>query len=163
MKKRNGYLLRFLCIWLVSLVPWWFTTTSHTPNSNWHHQEFLETAMTLRTLLHSSRIRMSALVLEWGCFNRTLLKRKEDLVAAQVEVGGGVEIYNQYPWLGCCEQNLWHTLKPHFSPSKNISFSYLFCISWDLLQMQWAISLYSAHIASWDLDASKPGCIVMTV
>lgn len=25
---------------------------------------------------------------EWGCFNRTLLKRKEDLVAAKAEVGG---------------------------------------------------------------------------
>lgn len=29
---------------------------------------------------------MSALLLEWGCFNRVLLKRK-DLVAAGAEVG----------------------------------------------------------------------------
>lgn len=56
--------------------------------------------MTLRILPCSSSIRMSALVLEWGCFKRALLKRKEDLVAAQAEVGGGgVEIYNQYPCL----------------------------------------------------------------
>lgn len=48
-----------------------------TPNSNQHQQEFLVTAVTLRILpCSSSRIRMSALVVEWGCFNRTLLRRK---------------------------------------------------------------------------------------
>lgn len=42
---------------------------------------------------------MSALVLEWSGFNMILLKRKEDLAAAQE---GRLEIYNQYACLKFC-------------------------------------------------------------
>lgn len=40
---------------------------------------------------------MSALLLEWGCFKRTLLKRKEDLVAAGAEVGVVLESITTIP------------------------------------------------------------------
>lgn len=37
---------------------------------------------------------MSALVVEWSCFNVTLLKRKEDLAAAQE---GGLKSVTSFP------------------------------------------------------------------